>query len=183
MSSSSPLFPGRSGLQQDDSFQQETSATLLAIRTRLDRIPDVAALNFTGTKFLADKIGARIEKTSDGVGGSWDDTNHSYLQLDSCDLDESLRQLSELARKESHEAHSAHADDIAEDIEILIGTLLREYHEKSLTRQKRKRDSSPSEDLDAARDLKRVKNMMSSSQCVRVNQKGRQKPFSKTAPN
>lgn len=93
-------------------------------------------------------------------------------QCDCEGLNESLQRLSELAQHEGRIVHSVEAEDIAEDIDVLISALSGQYEPQRPRNQKRKRTDFELQDLESERPLKLMRNIVNTNNCIRVNQKG-----------
>ena len=146
-------------------------ATLLAIRTKLDYLPPTAATEFTNTKSQIEKIEGQVENTSVSVEAPKD-----FIEVvstyESNELTESLRRLSELAQHECSKVHSAEAEEIVEDIDVLVDSLLRQHQEQRSRGRKRKRSALHIEDVEAEKALKLAKAIVNTNQYVALNQKG-----------
>jgi hypothetical protein len=153
-------------------MQQDTSAMLLAIRNKLNRLSPETATGFTGTKSLMTKLELQVDGASATADVSKGTIDLTDLSNGLEDLNEGLRRLSELAQEEGRNAHSVEAEDIAEDIDVLISSLLRHYKQGHSDDRKRKRSVLQGEDVEAERALKMIKAIVNTNSPVTLNHKG-----------
>ena len=95
------------------------------------------------------------------------------------DLQESLSRIRHLAQEKQKTVFSAEADAIIQDLEQIFFPTLNAQRNEGLDQNnkgKRRRDSTESEsngdELEYQHDIKRIKGLLTASQCVAVNDKG-----------
>ncbi|KAJ9614645.1 hypothetical protein H2200_002782 [Cladophialophora chaetospira] len=152
--------------------RQETAATLLAIRNKLDHLPASTSSQFIATMSVLEDIELQVEVMPNAAESPQVAVGGCLAQDDPESLGASLQRLSQLAHEESRAMHSMEAEDIAEDIDVLISALLAHHEPERSLNRKRKHSDSDFQAVESERPLKLIKNIVNTSNSIRVNPEG-----------
>lgn len=158
------------------SFQDNTSETLSAIRTRLESLPLAEVSGFDTVRSLLERIQIQITEMTVPTEPRHINSSRYGSQHASDELENALGRLSKLAQEQGLSAYSVEAQDVVNDIDALLRALLADLgaNAKQHGGGKRKREMQEDGEDDSRewRPLKLVKSIVGMSDKIILNQKG-----------